>query len=279
MTENRLTPNFSRKQFLGSTPYWVVHTLSHLWTGHRRFLLVTPPWLRSQIIFDIDNHRFLKVYIRDWVEYRTLCDIFLSECYSFRKFRRFSEIATLYEKLVSIRSTPLILDLGGNIGLASRYFVETYPESLVVCVEPEDTNMVQARINNGKHIEFIEAAVGSAKSKGNIYDPKLGNDAFRIVLDGEGSVEIVSVEEILDEEEVVGTVPFIVKIDIEGFEDELFSKNIDWIDQFPILIIELHDWMFPKNANSSAFLRAISGRNRDFVYFGENVFSFSNTLF
>lgn len=278
MPENRLIPNFSKKQFLGSTLYWLLRALSHLLTGPRRFLLVSPPWLRSQLIFDTANLHFLKVHIRDWVEYRTLCEIFLSECYGFRKFKRSSEINTFHRKLQSSKSTPLILDLGGNVGLASRYFVETFPDALVVCVEPVGANIAQARTNNGDRVIFIEAAVGSAKSKGNIFDPKLGNDAFRVVLDHEGPVEIVSVTDILGGA-LVGSVPFIVKIDIEGFENELFSKDTDWIDQFPILIIELHDWMFPRNANSSAFLQAISGRNRDFVYQGENIFSFSNTLF
>ena len=72
--------------------------------------------------------------------------------------------------------------------------------------------------------------------------------------------------------------PFIIKIDIEGFEEDLFSKNLEWVDLFPLLIIELHDWMLPKSSNSKNFLQAISKLNRDFVYIGENIFSISNTL-
>ena len=59
---------------------------------------------------------------------------------------------------------------------------------------------------------------------------------------------------------------FITKIDIEGFEDDLFSSNTDWIDDCLLLIIELHDWMMPKTANSNNFLKAISAKKRDFVY-------------
>jgi hypothetical protein len=70
--------------------------------------------------------------------------------------------------------------------------------------------------------------------------------------------------------------PFILKIDIEGFEKDLFSRNLAWIDKFPILIIELHDSTHEGTSNSNNFLSAISKRNRDFLYFGENIFSISN---
>jgi hypothetical protein len=45
-----------------------------------------------------------------------------------------------------------------------------------------------------------------------------------------------------------------------------------------VLVIELHDWMLPRAANSGPFLREIAVRDRDFVYHGENIFSISNQL-
>jgi hypothetical protein len=43
-----------------------------------------------------------------------------------------------------------------------------------------------------------------------------------------------------------------------------------------VIIIELHDWMLPGTANSQNCLKALSGTNRDFVFYGENVFSIRN---
>ena len=82
-------------------------------------------------------------------------------------------------------------------------------------------------------------------------------DNFRLLARGEGA-------------------PFIVKIDIEGFEAELFSRNLEWLDRFYVLIIELHDWMLPRQRSSQSFLRAIGALDRDFLYAGENVFSIAN---
>jgi FkbM family methyltransferase len=70
--------------------------------------------------------------------------------------------------------------------------------------------------------------------------------------------------------------PFLIKIDIEGAEKELFSRNLEWISKFPVLIIELHDWMLPAQGTSRAFLAAIAPLDRDFVFFGENIFSIAN---
>ena len=73
-----------------------------------------------------------------------------------------------------------------------------------------------------------------------------------------------------------GGAPFIVKIDIEGFEGELFSRNLEWLDRFYVLIIELHDWMLPRQRSSQSFLRAVGALDRDFLQVGENVFSIAN---
>ena len=76
--------------------------------------------------------------------------------------------------------------------------------------------------------------------------------------------------------EVPAAQPFIAKIDIEGAEEELFSSNIAWVDRLPIIIIETHDWMLPGRASSMNFLKAICGKNRDFLFHSENIFSIAN---
>jgi hypothetical protein len=70
--------------------------------------------------------------------------------------------------------------------------------------------------------------------------------------------------------------PLICKIDIEGGEKELFQANDAWVDRFPLIIIELHDWLAP--GTSTNFLSAISKRNIHLVFRGENTFCFNNDL-
>ena len=73
-----------------------------------------------------------------------------------------------------------------------------------------------------------------------------------------------------------GYVPFIAKIDIEGGEADLFSQTVEWADAFALLIVELHDWLLPKEGTSHSFLAYVGSRNRDFIHIGENVFSIRN---
>ena len=84
--------------------------------------------------------------------------------------------------------------------------------------------------------------------------------------------------DILGKFELTRYEPLICKIDIEGGESDLFRANDAWIDQFPLIIIELHDWLLPGTSNSKNFLSAISKRNFDIVYRGENMFCFNNAL-
>ena len=76
--------------------------------------------------------------------------------------------------------------------------------------------------------------------------------------------------------------PFIIKIDIEGFENNLFKKNIEWMDKFKIIIIEIHDWMIPSKSISNNLVNSlakISKKNkRDLIIQGENLISIKNKL-
>ena len=72
--------------------------------------------------------------------------------------------------------------------------------------------------------------------------------------------------------------PFLVKMDIEGGEREVFNAEVDWVQRVPLIMIELHDWLLPGQGTSRPFLRCVSKLDRDFVYLGETVFSIDNSL-
>lgn len=215
--------------------------------------------------------------IRDGVDWYTAYEIFLLQDYSIRRLKRRGDIEGLHTRLLAAGKRPLIIDCGGNIGLASRFFSLEFPNSAIISVEPNPGNVVLARKNNTDEVSVIRSAVGSNDGLGSIVDPGLGGNAYRMVGAANGEIEICSINSLLLNF-AGGGEPFLVKIDIEGFESELFSQNIDWIDRFPVLLIELHDWMLPKQATSKNFLMEISKRNRDFVLVGGNICSISNDL-
>lgn len=244
-----------------------------------RYLQLSPTHASRQVLYDRKHGKLIRIDIRDKVDFYTVGQIYLDEDYGLEKLRRHGQLMAYYRSILQSAKTPLIVDCGGNTGLATRYFSENYPEAKIVCIEPDPSNLAQARRNNhSPNIVFMESAIGSEKSRGTIVDPGLGNNGYRISCAADGATEIVSINGLLEQFDATQYTPFIVKIDIEGFESELFSKNLEWIEKFPLLVIELHDWMLPRSGNANNFIRAIAPLNRDFVYHGENVFSISNTL-
>lgn len=272
--------NFTFKEIINSTLFFFFNVINKVLKTNKRLVPISFPFFSKQIVYDKFTKKFIKFKIRDYVDWTMVYQIFYNEDYNLKKFSRYQELQKIYDHLIKSKLTPLIIDCGGHIGLASKYFSIIYPESKIIYLEPEINNFELGKSNNFKNnnLIFLNKAIGSSESKGNIIDENFGNNAFKIEKNNNGSVQIISVNSILEKIKKQNEVPFIIKIDIEGFEKELFEKNIEWIDQFPILIIELHDWMYPKKFNSKNFLEKISKCNRDFLYSGENIFSISNNI-
>ena len=118
-----------------------------------------------------------------------------------------------------------------------------------------------------------------ASEQGKLWlaDPGIGELGFRVGKSvGKFQVKAITIADILGK--FTRYAPLICKIDIEGGESDLFRTNDAWVDQFPLIVIELHDWLLPGTSNSKTFLSAISKRNFDVVYRGENMFCFNNEL-
>lgn len=177
-----------------------------------------------------------------------IAQMFESQDYSLGRLRRGAELHALYEELVRSGERPLILDAGANIGASAVFFGVHFPRAHIVALEPAADNFELLRANTaGLDVDARCAAIG-AHSVGRLMAEKLA----------------------------AGYQPYIAKIDIEGGEQELFSRDTGWADGFALLIIELHDWLLPRAGSARNFLRWAAGRDRDFVYIGENIFSIAN---
>jgi FkbM family methyltransferase len=257
---------------------WLIASIKFL--GQERFLALTPPLLKRQCVWDRNVRRLISFEIRDYIDWFTASQIFYQHDYDLGRFARSPDITAFYDGILGAGHTPLILDCGGNIGLAARYFAATWPQAKVLSLEPDPGNAKLAIRNTiGTGIQVLTCAIGSSDGRCAVIDPGHGHhNAYRVVALDSGDTDVISLPTLLDRPDLRHCQPFIVKIDIEGFEADLFAGNTGWIDRIPILIIELHDWMLPGTANSRAFLTAIAGKNRDFLYRGENIISIANTI-
>ncbi len=203
--------------------------------------------------------------------------------YDLRRLRRVSELFGFVQRQEARGLRPLVVDAGANIGASAVYFAGNLPNVLVVAIEPDLENFKLLCKNvEGTGVEPVHAAVSSTGGRAQVFDPGEGHWGYRtrpIAEDGAeaGSVNRVTVNEIYSSH-ATGFFPFIVKIDVEGAEQDVFSENTEWIARTPLVIVELHDWMLPKAGTSRPFLRCISQLNRDFVTIGEDVYSIANDL-
>ncbi len=195
------------------------------------------------------------------------------------RLNKFGEVARRefidqeYARICAAGETPLIIDAGANIGASALFFSWRYPAARIVGVEPdlENFRILRRNVADRPNISVTRAAVASVDGEARLYDPGRSTDAYRTTMGTAvaqgadlGSVPALSIPTLV---RIAGggATPFLVKIDIEGAEAELFSQGVDWVDDFPAIAIELNDWMLPGAASSASFLRCVSERGRDFI--------------
>lgn len=246
--------------------------------GEARYLRLSPFQKGKIFFYDKVCKSFFSVSARERIDSITADQVFTNNDYDLRFLKRYDELIEHYNNINAQNMRPLIIDCGANIGLSSIHFSTTFPNALIVSIEPEKNNFLQMKKNcvGLGNIEFQNMAIGAIDGFANINDADADNNAFRTSRseNREGEIEVISVSSILTRHK--DFIPFIIKIDIEGFEEDLFSSNTEWVEKFPLLIVETHDWMLPKQSNSFNFLNVISKLRRDFVHRGENIFSISN---
>ena len=138
-----------------------------------------------------------------------------------------------------------VLDLGSNAGFSAIFFARQYPNAKVACVEPVETNLAVLRRNleiNKVHAAVIAAAVAP-------FDGALGIQMHRkdyghkvVEIDRETEspkVAAISVPTIMERLGWDGI--GLAKVDIEGYEKQLFSTNREWLHHTQSLCIECHD--------------------------------------
>ena len=137
-----------------------------------------------------------------------------------------------------------ILDLGGNVGYTAAFFAAKFPGAAIACVEPEPANasMIELTKNwNGlSQITIIRAAASD----------RIGTAKFHLMgaadCHGLSDRESVSVIEVK-----TTTVPALMqslgwehidllKIDIEGAEEDVFRGSPDWLSRVGVIVGEIH---------------------------------------
>ncbi|SIO55054.1 methyltransferase, FkbM family [Singulisphaera sp. GP187] len=164
----------------------------------------------------------------------------------------FSEIceSEVYLPVVKrIRECNTILDIGGNVGLATRYFASRYPNSRIFTVEPDNNNFAMLARNTNHLVsegrcQILQAALWSVEAELIASTPDDRKDAFDCISvrdAGPGEVGVVNGVTIQTLIEMTGFNRIdLLKIDVEGAEVVLFQNDTNWLNQVRNIAIEFH---------------------------------------
>jgi FkbM family methyltransferase len=138
-------------------------------------------------------------------------------------------------------SMRTVIDLGANIGFTSVYLARRLRPSRLVAVEPDPDNVAILRRNlaqNGIEAVVIEAAIGPADGSAR-FRRNTSSNLGSLAADGDLTVAVVSVPTVLER---LGPSPqrTLLKLDIEGGEEQLFGADVGWLDRVGCLLAELH---------------------------------------
>jgi hypothetical protein len=79
-------------------------------------------------------------------------------------------------------------------------------------------------------VDFRLVGISSRPGKARLDRGIEGNWGYRTALAEQGDVEMVTINDILEAHH--DCVPFLLEIDIDGFESDLFSANTEWVTAF-----------------------------------------------
>jgi FkbM family methyltransferase len=173
-----------------------------------------------------------------------------------------------------------IVDCGANVGCSVMWFATRFPDAEIVAIEPDSANfeLLNQNVAGLHNVRTVRAALWCSETRVVISNPDAEPWLFRTEAvtgnTGQNSplIDTVTMDSLLAD--TPSSTRIVVKMDIEGAEREVFSKNTSWLRCVDVLIIELHDWMFPGQDCGRIFFSALASRPIDYVGRGENLFCF-----
>ena len=199
--------------------------------------------------------------------------------YDIGKFPQGTELLRRAEAMRAAGQVPVIVDGGGNIGFALRSFARDYPFAHVVSVEPDADNFRVLSANAAElpqgSATCVNGAVGSQSGHCRVIAHERGSAGLMTeycAADAPGAVPAHTIPDLVAM--VPNGRPWIVKLDIEGAQNELFSAATDWVGEADLIILEPDDWAFPWSGSTVNFFRALSQHRFDYLLDGELILCF-----
>jgi FkbM family methyltransferase len=165
----------------------------------------------------------------------------------------------------------VIVDAGANIGMETVRMRHFFPQARVFAIEPSTENyrvLVRNAAEDKGFVETLNNAVWSSQVALRL-QPGPSSEGFSVrpAEPGESAdIEAISMNAVLQR---VGGEIDILKMDIEGSEYEVFSKDTEWVEHVKVFVFECPDRDRPGAA--AQIFRTLAHLPLDTFISGENL--------
>jgi FkbM family methyltransferase len=233
-----------------------------------------PPYLQRTRL-TCNGRRIAVLHRRTFADQSAIDQCFRDRQYDLPNGAHGAFLLDIYNQILASGRQPLIIDCGSNIGASVLWFSTRYPKAHILAVEPAPDNFELLQLNCA-HLDTDLRKAGVAAEDGfaHLADPGEGSLAYRTISTAdEAEVSMLSLSTLLASKPSTAYVPFLLKLDIEGAEKTLFDGDCSVIDQFPLIVMEPHDWLLPGQLTSHGFLRFHADACRELIVNHENIAS------
>ncbi|MFT3702978.1 MAG: FkbM family methyltransferase [Agriterribacter sp.] len=153
--------------------------------------------------------------------------------------------------LLSTKNFQTIVDLGANIGMATLLYALEFPTAQVYALEPDAENFELLTANladevlTGRVIP-VRAAISNQNGKASI---QKANKAYNSTISAESSpgMEVRTITMSSFVRDMMINRIDLLKIDIEGWEEQLFLGEIEWLSITDNIVMECHSEKIKEN--------------------------------
>ncbi len=162
-----------------------------------------------------------------------------------------SDLQTFYQifldneyEIEIINKPKVIIDAGANIGLFSILMKSKFPESQIICIEPDADNFKKLQLNLSEYgnVFYENFALWSKETKLKVYD-KFSMGKWGLIVEEnetDNNISAITINTIIDKYKIERI--DLLKLDIESSEKYLFRENFErWLPMTKMIVIEFHD--------------------------------------
>ena len=205
----------------------IVRTMNRIKTDGK---YMTPNYIFSRVVSKITGNNRIKFNLK------TMDGLIYGDGNT-AMFSTFKEVYIENNYETDLENVKYILDLGANIGLASKYLSNRYPNAIVFAVEPFEENFEFLSKNITNNVMPIKKAIWSKVTTLGL-EKDICTPSNKINDSVKGNYLTTTISEIMKENHIKEF--DIVKIDIEGAEKEILLNNNDWLNKTNYLMMEYH---------------------------------------